>query len=164
MKITFLGNRVQDLGGFKGNKLQSNIKTNITNILDSLKKEYSNDIILLTSISLGVETWAVESAFTLNIPYITYIPFKGYHEKWVDSSKRQYLSLLKTSNKIITIDNGPYSGKKLIEKDIRLITDADIVVFAFSTPNQFTKLASEQNKIVYDVMPSEVEDDFFIAI
>lgn len=158
MKITFLGHKPQELGGFDGNTLQSAIRTQINETLLSLKKPT-----LLTSITIGIEMWATEIAEANDIKYHAYIPFADYHSKWPFAVRKQYSELLKNANKRVTINDGNYDYKKLIEKDLRLVTDADRIYSFFKEEPAFLRKAIKDGKEVINLLPKGESDDWFIS-
>lgn len=63
MKILFVGHRLQDLGGFEENDLQRSIRQVITSIVQN---DLSSRDVILTSLGLGIESWAIAAAWELD--------------------------------------------------------------------------------------------------
>lgn len=167
MKVLFIGNRLQDLGGFEGNDLQTAIREKI---YDIVQKQLTSQDVILTSLSLGIETWAVQAGSEIDSqsddefgrarPYHVYIPFKNPHSKWPYKSRETYSYLLKHAQKKIALDDGDYDVSKLIAKDIAMATDADKIYTFFKERPKFLK--KFENKDIIDMMPSGVDDDHCI--
>ncbi len=158
MKILFLGARVQDLGGFQGNELQHNIKANIVKTIEDHQKA-GDKITVLTGLSLGIETWAAVAANDNDAEFHVYIPFDDPQNKWPKKSQMEYLYLLKKATKKTIVDTGPFEAKKLFEKEIRMITDADKIYTFFPTPHPSEKLLIKLKKEGIDLMPKGEQDD-----
>lgn len=155
MKVTFLGHRPQDMGGFTPNELQKAIHANIEQILLTNK-----NYIVLTSLAPGIEMWAGEIAYNLKIKYHVYIPYNNYHAKWPSVVRKQYSSLLKHTSKRIVISDSEYDSKKLLEKDVMMTTDANIIYSFFKEEPPLLKRMIKDGKKVINKLPEE--DDYFI--
>lgn len=158
--ILLIGPRVQDLGGFKENKLQKYIKKEIKSILEEAKE---NDYHLLTSLQLGIETWAAEQAFALRVPYTVFIPFKNIQSKWPTHSRKTYENLLSYASEKIVLDNGGFSPKKMSVKDEAMINKADLIYNFFPDTDWNLSRAEKANKEIIHSLPDPKKDDYFIA-
>lgn len=158
--ITFIGNRIQDLGGFKKNRLQENIYKNIEEKLLANK-----DVLLITSLSLGIEFWAGEIAKKHGIPYKVVVPFKSFEAKWSQYDRIKYGQLLTAAKQKKILDDGFYAYAKLKAKDVFLLEESDEVCLFFNNiPSYITKCITQNNKKAFDLMPSGDQDDVFIPI
>jgi uncharacterized phage-like protein YoqJ len=157
MKITFLGHRQQDLGGFEENQLQKAIKAQIETTLLSLNKP-----ILLTSMMLGIEMWAAEIAHKHGISYHVYVPFDNFHARWPFPTRKLYSELLKHAKKKVIIDDGIFDYKKMVQKDVQLVTDAKVIYSLYKDTPSLLKKALKDGKEVINILPKE-DDDWFIA-
>lgn len=159
MKILFIGPKIQDLGGFDGSPIQDGIKKAIRNKLQELSG--TKDLHVLSSLNLGIETWAAEIADELKVNTHVYIPFDSPHSKWPQSSKKNYLYLLKKARKRIVISEEPYTAKAFHECKNRMIEDADIIYHFFPMDDYNLKVAAKLEKeCVY--LETEEDDDFYI--
>ena len=163
-KITFIGHRVQDMGGFSGNVLQDSINETIHDTLKTVKEVKDNKLHLLTGFNLGIEMWAAEHAYNLNINMHAYIPFDKPHMKWPPASQRQYNAYLKAARKKIKIDSGPFSYEKMHKKEIQMIEDADVVYTFFAQNMPIHKYLTRLEKPVINLMPYGEKDDYFIEL
>lgn len=161
MKITFLGHRLQDLGGFEDNPLHQSIKNKIKEIIDLHSKD---KIIILTGLNIGIEMWAAEIARECEVPYHVYVPFADPHSKWPFPSRKTYSDLLKHAKKRITLDDGPFEYKKMIAKELKMIEDSDNIYSFFKESVPIMRKAQKLGKNVIASLPVGEDDDFFISI
>ncbi len=155
MKITFIGPRLQDLGGFAENPLHMSLKSKIASILDDHKQD-----ILITSASIGIEYWSAKIALEKKIKYEIYVPFKKFDEKWPKNVRLEYNFLLKKAQKKVSLSDSFFDYKLLMQKDIRLINDADVVYSAYNIlPALLKKFLPGKN--VIDICPGGEQDDFY---
>lgn len=160
MKTLFIGYRVQDMGGFAGNDLQTSIKE----IIGTYVREHK-DIVVLTSLNLGIETWAAQAALDAGVPYHVYIPFTNPHQKWPLSSRKLYTSLLHKASRRVTVDEGEFAAAKMQAKDIRMIDDAEQICGFFNGRFPLLKFIERANKSYVKLMPEEsVDDGFYISL
>jgi uncharacterized phage-like protein YoqJ len=162
VKITFLGARVQDLGGFQGNELQDNIRKNISQAIENLMKEGKNPIIL-TRLQLGIETWAANAAYNLGVNCHVYVPFDNPYSKWPKRSQMDYLYLLKKATKKIVVNTGDFEVRKMHDAEVKMIEDADLIFTFFVNPLPIMKFVERSGKPVTDLMPKGEQDDFYIT-
>ena len=164
MKILFLGHRPQDLGGFEKNSLQEAISEQIYKII----KELTPHDVVLTSLGLGIETWAAQHCNYFNDPqdfkdrpYHVYIPFKDPHSKWPFASRKLYTALLNGASKKISLDDGPYDISKVIAKDVAMCQEADTIYTFFK---DYPKFLNKFSSKIVNSMPKETSDEFFISL
>lgn len=163
MNISFFGHRIQDMGGFNGNDLQTSIRTKIQDIfLEYITQKKS--VTLLTGLNIGIDQWAAGTALDLKIPYIVYIPFDNMESKWPFSSKKVYTHLLKNAQKKVILDKGAYSLDKIVNRERKIIDESDMIYSFFATRPPFFRYAAEANKIITDILPVGASDDHFISI
>jgi uncharacterized phage-like protein YoqJ len=157
--FTFIGNRIQDLGGFTANALQTSIKEVIHETVRKHKDE-----VLLTSLALGVETFAAESCRDLKVSYKVVVPFKGYPDKWIKSARVSYATLLRGATASETLSQKGYSPDQLKTKDIHLIDSSDTVYTFYNPVPGYVMRFFQNGKNLIDLMPDGPNDDFFIKI
>ncbi len=154
MKILFIGAKPQDLGGFKGSKLQDNIKLAIQRkIVDHIALD--DNFSVLTSLSLGIEVWAAETALKNKIDIQVYVPFDNPESKWFAKDQQNYKYLLGKAKKKIIVDTGGFEGKKLLAKDQKMVQDADVIYTFFANAIPLLNFANRQNKNMVDLMPRD---------
>ena len=153
-KITFFGAKPTDLGGWTETPLQKQIKQNIMNQLMQLVQA-KEQVVVLTGLNIGIETWAAEAANHLKVPYHVYIPFDEPHQKWPKRVQMQYLYLLKQASKKHQLDTGEFDVKKLHAKEVKLIDEADIICTAYNMNPGIMKYIERSGKTIIDIMPKE---------
>lgn len=164
MKITFIGQRIQDLGGFeKNNPLQKSIEEVIrTNLLRHLAQNPKT--IVVTGANLGIEMWAGSMAAQMDLPVHMYVPFDNPESKWFGSNKSTYLYLLKKASKVIQVGTGPFSSKAMLDKEIRMVDDSDIIYTFYTSGCGMLKYIERNNKKSIDLMPMGEDSDQYIVI
>lgn len=160
MKILFIGPKVQEIGGFDGSPLQDSIKKAIHNKLSELNKEYK-DLHVLSSLNLGIETWAAEIADELKINTHIYIPFNNFHTKWPYAAKQKYTYLLKKARQRIVVTDADYSAKAFNEAKVKIIEEADIIFHFFPLGDSTLKIAERLKKECL-FLDADDEDEFYV--
>lgn len=108
MIIAFTGHRPNKLGFYKPNPLQSWIRSEITRILSELNPQYT-----IVGGALGVDTWAAQISYSLQIPYILAVPFLGQEKIWPQSSKDEYNLIKSRAKEVVVVCDGGYSAAKM---------------------------------------------------
>lgn len=167
MNISFHGPRLQQFGGFKETPLHKQVKEKITEILTDYKKNEPK-IRLLTSLELGIPTWAADIASQLQIAYEVFIPFKDPHQKWFGDTKRNYLYLVKNAKKKHQLDDGEYSSAKIKDCVQKILAESNIIYSAFPLPsNPVHNYAKENDIQIVSILPetkSDHPDSYYIEM
>lgn len=163
MKVCFLGHSPKDYGGWHETPLQTAIKAAIAAQINACR-EADSKLIILTSLALGPEMWAGQLAYDLKIPYHLYIPFKDPHSKWPERTAKKYSFLKKFAKNRVTISDGEYDAKFLLQKEQKLIEDADEIYSFWLKPMSATKFADRQKKQIQNILPALAGDDELIGL
>lgn len=164
MNITFVGPKIQDLGGFTPNAHQKQIRTTILSTLSQLILDKTN-VVLLTGLSLGIEWWAADSARSLKIPYKVYLPFDNVDSKWPHPTRMVFKGLCGVAHEIVSVDTGEFSVQKLHKREQFVIDLSDRIYSFYPGPNPISAYANKKGKELINLLGEETEDDgFYITI
>lgn len=159
-KVTFLGNRQQELGGFKENELQKSIKDSIENTIKELSEQ--DKVILCTTGFTGIPMWSAMAARKYDLSVHLYVPYDEPYKVWPKHIQMEYRNLYRQSTKKIIVNNGSFDHKKIIEAETKIIEDCDDIFTFFKEKNYVHSLAERFSKECVDLMPSGEEDDYLI--
>lgn len=161
MKYTIIGPRIQEIGGFDDS--QKDLQDKIKNVIDDVikSKDPKNDI-LLSSASLGIEFWAIQSCLKLNKPYILYVPYNNFDSKWPTKQKNLYKEVMQKAKEIVQTHHGEYSPQKIFEKDKIMRGDADTIIHFWSVPP--TSLNFIKDKTIIELKTQIYAKDHFVPL
>lgn len=83
---------------------------------------------IISGMALGVDTFAVQVARTLSIPYIAAIPFKGQEQRWPDSAQMYYRDCLENAAEIVTVCEGGYAPWKMQKRNQWMVDHCDVLL------------------------------------
>jgi uncharacterized phage-like protein YoqJ len=124
MIVAFTGHRPNKLGGYKiPNPTYNEIRFRIERKLIGLQPDK-----IISGMALGVDQWAAELAFALEIPFIAAIPFHGQESAWPTSSQETYKTLLKEAHEIVIVSEGGYSAHKMQIRNEGMVDHCDKLI------------------------------------
>lgn len=157
--IYFVGHKVQDMGGFGGNVLQNSIYQTIEKTIRSYKS-----CTVLTSLDLGIETWAAEIARVEDVPYMVYTPCINFESNWINASAKNYRFLKAYAETEILFSEQPFNYKNVIANREQIVLNSDIVYSFYRYDTRLVNFARKNQKQVINLLPQGELDDFFIPI
>lgn len=160
-KITFIGYRIKDMGGFQGNSLQTAIQSKIDDLIGQLNPK---EDVIYTGLGLGIDQWVAQSAIKHGIPYIAYLAYETQESRWLTTTKLEYKTYLKNAQEIIYTDRGDFDVKKLIARDNKVAELADTIYSFFNGDHIALRLPKKLGKNIINAMPEPEHDDHFIGI
>ncbi len=84
---------------------------------------------VISGVALGWDQALAEAAIQLEIPVDVYIPFVGMESRWPESSQERYRDILESEGvKMILLDRGGYSPRKLFARNEAMVSAADCVL------------------------------------
>ncbi|HJR93732.1 MAG TPA: SLOG family protein [Acidimicrobiia bacterium] len=160
------GHRPTELGGYDDNDTARAVRDHVIDILIA-KRRLHPDLKVLTGLGLGAETLAAEAARDADVPYVAVLAFPRLDERWPDSSRRRFRTLLDAATETVTLQNGqPDSNAKAAaafrRRDAWLARHADeaLVVWDRSDDLVGRQVRSLQDELgeeeVWIVSPTEV--------
>lgn len=152
--ITFLGPRLQEGGPIGGYTDAPPIQVEIKAYLKKILTETPN-VVVFSSLSPGIEWWAVEQARVLKIPYTIVIPFDDYESKWPQKVQKSFNVLCDGALSVEQIGDGPFSVDKMRAKDKKLLT-ADIIHSFYQDNTKEIDAAIQAGKTVIRYFPALV--------
>lgn len=158
MMVGIMSAKMAQLGGFDNEALHSRIKEQISNKMAELKAAHP-DMVLVTSLALGPETWAAEIALQYKIPYHVYIPYDKPYNKWPKPSVNDYLFLVKNAAKKVVLSKEPFSVALLKDKESKIIAACDLFMLGFPVPEWTHKAIKKAGKPFVDILPETTEED-----
>jgi len=132
VKISILGPKPYSLGGHDASgELRSKIQKSISFILDGLEKE-DKVVLGLTGLSLGLEQDFAQICKDKGISYNVYLSHDSVDAQWEHLPSNiceKYNELLENAHSSIVLDDGGYSPKKIVHRQLRILKDSDIVIY-----------------------------------
>lgn len=123
MIVAVTGHRPDKLGGYHDHAFHHEIKMAMVEAFLDFK---TNKVV--SGMAIGVDTFAVQVARTLSIPYIAAIPFKGQELRWPDSSQIYYRDCLDNAEEVVTVCEGGYAPWKMQKRNEWMVDHCDILV------------------------------------
>ena len=127
MKVMVTGHRPSKIGGdSKDNPVRAKIIQKIKFLINEL-----NDLAPIegiTGMAIGVDQDFAEICMDLDIPFLAYIPFVGQENNWPVPVKAEYQNILERSEDIIVVNEGGYTPKKMMERNVKMLEDCDIII------------------------------------
>ena len=154
LKIGVIGPRSFVLGGHDyQNSIRSDLREKFKSIL---MRYYSDNINILgvTGLGLGSEQDFALSCADIGIDYIGVLAFPDQEERWPDlpDVQKQYRELCDRANHTIVMNEGRYSPKKIIEKNIKIIEMCDVILYVYCSQypksTKIIDLAEKNNKAI----------------
>lgn len=141
VKVAIIGPRSYSIGGHDvSDGVRGEIFQYIKATLENYVDKYPN-VIGLTGLGLGVDQDFVLACNALGVSYIAYVPYSEQGKKWdklPQSFITDYDKYLEDAHQKTILSEGNYSPKKVFQKNIRLIKEADVIIYI---PNRvFTRL------------------------
>jgi uncharacterized phage-like protein YoqJ len=160
------GHRPTELGGYDDNDTARAVRDHVIDILIA-KRRLHPDLKVLTGLGLGAETLAAEAARDADVPYVAVLAFPRLDERWPDSSRRRFRTLLDAATETVTLQNGqPDSNAKAAaafrRRDAWLASHADEAVVVWDRSDDLIgrQVRSLQDELgeeeVWIVSPTEV--------
>ena len=120
------GHRPSKLGGYDDNDplnrwVIGQLRSEILSVVDLVQGQ----VLGITGMALGVDTWGAEIFKDLEIPYICALPFKGQQSKWPRASQDRWAQALDHAEGIIIVSEGGYSGFKMQKRNEWMVDNGD---------------------------------------
>jgi uncharacterized phage-like protein YoqJ len=111
MKVAITAHHQDKLGGYCSplNPLQQWIVDEMYYVLEYMSRRYE-ELVVISGMAQGVDTWAVEICLLLDIPYIAAVPFEGQELLWPVEKQYYYHELLGLAKKVHIIE--PVASKR----------------------------------------------------
>ena len=97
-KVMVTGHRPQKLPIRSINAIKLALLERVQTLSDQ-----QNDLVLVTGMALGVDTWFADITVKLGIPFYAVIPFHGQTLGWKHSDDLHYAKLITASKKLIVV-------------------------------------------------------------
>jgi len=126
--VMVTGHRPNKLLGYdKNNPVRKYIFNIMSEVLSILKNKHKK-IIAISGMAQGTDQDFCLVCLSLDIPYLSYVPFKGQENMWPEQSKKEYKELLNKSCEVKIISEGKYSPKKMQIRNESMSNDCDIAI------------------------------------
>lgn len=103
---------------------------------------------VITGAALGFDTIVAEVCIELNIPFVAAVPFVGQENKWSDSQKEKYNTLLSKAAEIKIVSEGPFSKQKFQIRNQWIVDNSDEMIVYFTGQPGGTKNCIDYAKSV----------------
>jgi len=133
-KVMITGHRPGQLGTFD---VQNRVKLALMDLLKEKFLEYGDDLVVLTGMALGPDTWVAQVCHLYGIRYEAYLPFKGQESLWKVHDKKIYAELLTCAETIrYTTPSGEVHRGAMksayLERNRMMIADCHEAIAVFS--------------------------------
>lgn len=78
--------------------------------------------------ALGWDMAIARAAYSLQIPYLVYVPFKGQESKWGELDQSRYRSMLSKAQKVVTVSEGAYSAQAMQKRNEAMVDDCETLL------------------------------------
>lgn len=118
-----------------------------------------------TGMALGVDTVFARAVIDLKnqglpIRLHAAIPFPGQESKWLSDSVAEYRAILSRADETVMVNDGPYAGWKMFDRDKFMVEHADMVIAVWNGSNSGTGrcagYASSLKKPVFRIDPASI--------
>lgn len=120
--VAATGHRPNKLGGYS-DKARGKLVRLAMQELNKLRPST-----VITGMALGWDTAIAGAAYTLGIPYIAAVPFKGQEKMWHEDSKDLYNFLLRKANKVVYVCDEGYDPWKMQKRNEWMVDNADVIL------------------------------------
>jgi uncharacterized phage-like protein YoqJ len=133
MIVAFTGHRPDKLGGYnENNSIANGVKKALLKEIKQLIL-YENAIEFISGGALGVDTWAAEAVLEARKPFphikLTIAkPFPSQDSKWPEESRIRFKKFCDLADRIVDVNNDPYSALKMQLRNEWMVDHADVVV------------------------------------
>lgn len=158
LEEAFTGHRPNKLGGYND---KFNLKTPIMKAVDKAIIPFRfTDIMIISGMALGVDTWAAEYAIQHNIPFQAFVPFEGQEKMWPPASQVYYRELLSKAHVVIKVCPPGYAAWKMQKRNEAMVDICNILIAVWDgtsggTSNCVQYVKSKGRKIIY-INPKEL--------
>lgn len=108
--VTLTGHRPNKLGGFNSrNPLQMRLRNALSEKLQSAVSHH-DDVVVISGLALGWDTWGALECMRLNIPFVGAAPCRAQESRWPTSAQQTYRRLCEAASvehAIALNENGP---------------------------------------------------------
>lgn len=137
----------------------------------SALREKNPDLIGISGMALGWDTWFAQVCEELKIPFIAAIPFVDQYKAWQNAEVvKEYKRLLRAASEVIFVDTlqrykigtpGSYHPGKLIKRDCYMVDRADLVLACYDNSQsggtfRIVEYAKKVGRPVVQVTPQEL--------
>jgi uncharacterized phage-like protein YoqJ len=156
MIVAFTGHRPDKLGGYKlPNPTYIKVCREIEKALKELKPEK-----VLSGMALGVDQWAANIAYKLDIPFVAVIPFEGQEKAWPEESQKTFRLLRKLAAEEVIVCPGGYAPSKMQTRNEWLVDNCDTLIPIWDGTSGGTgncvKYAESIHRTMYRIDPSKI--------
>lgn len=127
MIIAGTGHRPQncEIGNVKAfSEIQTAIMTDIAKwALSTLGAKH-----VITGGALGWDTALARAAYSLQIPYRVYVPFKGQESKWTAEQQTKYRAMLKHAARVEVLSEDGYSAVLMQRRNQAMVNDSELLL------------------------------------
>ena len=133
-KIMITGHRPGQLGT---HGVQNRIRLALVDMLKELYLTHGENLVVLTGMALGPDTWVAQICHLYGIRYRAYLPFKGQDARWLVHDRKIYATMLMSAEQILyTTPSGEVLQNKVksayLERNRMMIADCDEAIAVFS--------------------------------
>lgn len=126
MNIAFTGHRPNKLGGYDD---KTNLRSRIMKRVDEVFTPYKfQNIIIISGMALGVDTWAAEFAIAHNIPFHAYIPFVGQERMWPPAAQAHYHDLRRKAALCVHVCSEGYAAWKMQKRNEAMVDSCSVLI------------------------------------
>jgi uncharacterized phage-like protein YoqJ len=153
MRVACTGHRPDKLGGWvEGNPTHQKVARWLRQQLARLQKKHL-DIHLISGMALGVDTWAVDAALQLNIPYTAALPFEGQEKLWPVDAQRIYKNLIMKAHTVYYVGGPGWHWSKFHARNRWMVDQSEALLAVFDgssggTAHCFNYAESAGRKII----------------
>lgn len=124
MIVAFTGHRPDKLGGYTvPNKISQRVCREIREKLNELKPTRA-----ITGMAQGVDQWAAQICYMMNIPYVAAVPFVGQESIWPEMAQKRWRFLIGRAAEVVVVCEGAYAPIKLQKRNEWMVDHADVVL------------------------------------
>lgn len=84
--------------------------------------------LVITGGALGWDMAIARAAYSLQVPYLVYVPFLGQESKWTPEQQKKYHLMLDHAKKVKRISNGGYSAQAMQKRNEAMVDDCETLL------------------------------------
>ena len=131
MRIMVTGHRPQKLSYGDEGKIRAHMNAFLCR---AIKKHGAENLIIISGMALGVDTWWFQEAADFGLAIHAYIPFQGQEAAWKPKQREDYrsylywLSVRDEKHKIITVCSPGFAAWKMQKRNEAMVDNSDVCV------------------------------------
>lgn len=148
----------------RNNPVRRHLRARFRSLLVALAADawcYGEGCEVITGGALGFDQDCAGVALRVGVPYAVYVPFPGQESRWPAEAQEVYQQVLQRAARVVLCHTEPprddgHAGRLLLERNLRMLADARLVVAAWDGSNGGTshcvRAARARDMLVVNLM------------